>query len=162
MIAPGGGDKCKGMEIVMASRRSSTATGPEAHAGHVRADRPSLRHVCRPPHQRENALCSRWIRVPVRGSLWLLPPGPDQVRNISSPEPIERTRCGASPQATSCMLPASSPRVERAHAFRATPTRRDKRDEHSYRESRRASVSPAQTRFARVCSGIIASLSGMG
>ena len=27
-----------------------------------------------------------------RGSLWLLPPGPDQVRNISSPEPIERAR----------------------------------------------------------------------
>ena len=36
--------------------------------------------------------CARWIRVPGRGSLWLLPPGPDQVRNISSPEPIERAR----------------------------------------------------------------------
>ena len=33
-----------------------------------------------------------WERVPARGSLWLLPPGPDQVRNIASPEPIQRAR----------------------------------------------------------------------
>ena len=36
--------------------------------------------------------CARWIRMPDRGSLWLLPSGPDQIRNISSPEPIERAR----------------------------------------------------------------------
>lgn len=43
----------------------------------------------RAPHTK-SAQRARWIRVPGRGSLWLLPPGPDQVRNISSPEPIER------------------------------------------------------------------------
>ena len=43
----------------------------------------------------KNALRPRWIRVPGRGSLWLLPPGPDQVRNISSPEPIERAERSA-------------------------------------------------------------------
>ena len=36
--------------------------------------------------------CARWIRMPDRGSLWLLPSGPDQIRNISSSEPIERAR----------------------------------------------------------------------
>ena len=36
--------------------------------------------------------CIRWERAPARGSLWLLPPGPDQVRNSASPEPIECTR----------------------------------------------------------------------
>ena len=40
----------------------------------------------------KNAPCAQWERVPVRGSLWLLPSGPDQIRNISSPEPIERAR----------------------------------------------------------------------
>lgn len=35
--------------------------------------------------------CIRWERAPARGSLWLLPPGPDQVRNSASPEPIECT-----------------------------------------------------------------------
>lgn len=37
-------------------------------------------------------LRTRWIRMPDRGSLWLLPSGPDQIRNISSSEPIERAR----------------------------------------------------------------------
>lgn len=36
--------------------------------------------------------CVRWIRMPGRGSLWLLPSGPDQIRNMSSSEPIERAR----------------------------------------------------------------------
>lgn len=36
--------------------------------------------------------CARWIRMPDRGSLWLLPSGPDQIRNMSSSEPIERAR----------------------------------------------------------------------
>ena len=36
--------------------------------------------------------CVRWIRMPDRGSLWLLPSGPDQIRNMSSSEPIERAR----------------------------------------------------------------------
>ena len=36
--------------------------------------------------------CARWIRMPDRGSLWLLPSGPDHIRNISSSEPIERAR----------------------------------------------------------------------
>lgn len=36
--------------------------------------------------------CARWIRMPNRGSLWLLPSGPDQIRNMSSSEPIERAR----------------------------------------------------------------------
>lgn len=40
----------------------------------------------------KNAPCARWERVPVRGSLWLLPSGPDQIRNMSSSEPIERAR----------------------------------------------------------------------
>lgn len=40
----------------------------------------------------KNAPCAQWERVPGRGSLWLLPSGPDQIRNISSPEPIERAR----------------------------------------------------------------------
>ena len=35
--------------------------------------------------------CARWERAPARGSLWLLPSGPDQVRNSTSPEPIEHT-----------------------------------------------------------------------
>lgn len=35
---------------------------------------------------------ARWIRMPDRGSLWLLPSGPDQIRNMSSSEPIERAR----------------------------------------------------------------------
>ena len=34
--------------------------------------------------------CARRERMPVRGSLWLLPSGPDQIRNISSSEPLER------------------------------------------------------------------------
>ena len=37
-------------------------------------------------------LRTRWIRMPDRGSLWLLPSGPDQIRNMSSSEPIERAR----------------------------------------------------------------------
>ena len=37
-------------------------------------------------------LRARWIRMPDRGSLWLLPSGPDQIRNMSSSEPIERAR----------------------------------------------------------------------
>ena len=40
----------------------------------------------------KNAQCVGWIRMPVRGSLWLLPSGPDQIRNISSSEPIEHAR----------------------------------------------------------------------
>lgn len=36
--------------------------------------------------------CVRWIRMPDRGSLWLLPSGPDQIRNMSSSEPIERAK----------------------------------------------------------------------
>ena len=36
----------------------------------------------------KKAVCARWIRMPVRGSLWLLPPGPDQVRNLAPPKPI--------------------------------------------------------------------------
>ena len=35
---------------------------------------------------------ARWDRVPARGPLWLLPPGPDQVRGVASPEPAERAR----------------------------------------------------------------------
>ena len=38
------------------------------------------------------AKCARWEQVPARGPLWLLPPGPDQVRGVASPEPIERAR----------------------------------------------------------------------
>lgn len=30
--------------------------------------------------------------MPVRGPLWLLPPGPDQVRGVTSPEPTKRAR----------------------------------------------------------------------
>ena len=37
-------------------------------------------------------LRTRWIRMPDRGSLWLLPSGPDQIRNMPSSEPIERAR----------------------------------------------------------------------
>lgn len=37
-------------------------------------------------------LRTRWIRMPDRGPLWLLPSGPDQIRNMSSSEPIERAR----------------------------------------------------------------------
>jgi hypothetical protein len=33
---------------------------------------------------------ARWERVPARGPLWLLPPGPDQVRGVASPAPIQR------------------------------------------------------------------------
>ena len=47
---------------------------------------------CGRPFSHKNAPCAQWERVPVRGSLWLLPSGPDQIRNISSPEPIERAR----------------------------------------------------------------------
>lgn len=35
--------------------------------------------------------CARWERVPGRGSLWLLPPGPDQVRTMAPPRPIRGT-----------------------------------------------------------------------
>lgn len=31
-------------------------------------------------------------RVPARGPLWLLPPGPDQVRDVTSPDPVEKAR----------------------------------------------------------------------
>lgn len=45
-----------------------------------------------PCHGTKKRPCARWIRMPDRGSLWLLPSGPDQIRNMSSSEPIERAR----------------------------------------------------------------------
>ena len=56
----------------------------------------------------KKAVCTRWIRMPVRGSLWLLPPGPDQIRNMSSSEPIERAR-------RCCYIVAAPP--PRVHIF---------------------------------------------
>ena len=33
---------------------------------------------------------ARWERTPARGPLWLLPSGPDQVRGVTPPAPVER------------------------------------------------------------------------
>ena len=80
--------------------------------------------------------CTRWIRMPVRGSLWLLPPGPDQIRNISSPEPIERTR-------RCCYIVAAPPL--RVHIF----MRGTRDEEESYSASTRAMRSQASSSMAR-------------
>ena len=68
--------------VVERSRRRSR--GPARHQ--IPRRRPG--HVAAP----KKRPCARWIRMPDRGSLWLLPSGPDQIRNMSSSEPIERAR----------------------------------------------------------------------
>ena len=35
---------------------------------------------------------ARWERAPASDSLWLLPPGPDQVRGMASPAPIQHAQ----------------------------------------------------------------------
>lgn len=71
-----------GRLVVERSRRQSR--GPARHQAPCRHSR-----VAAAPKKRP---CARWIRMPDRGSLWLLPSGPDQIRNMSSSEPIERAR----------------------------------------------------------------------
>ncbi len=68
--------------VVERSRRQSR--GPARH----QIPRRLPDHVAAP----KKRPCARWIRMPDRGSLWLLPSGPDQIRNMSSSEPIERAR----------------------------------------------------------------------
>ena len=68
--------------VVERSRRQSR--GPARH----QIPRRLPDHVTAP----KKRPCARWIRMPDRGSLWLLPSGPDQIRNMSSSEPIERAR----------------------------------------------------------------------
>ena len=84
----------------------------------------------------KKAVCARWIRMPVRGSLWLLPPGPDQIRNISSSEPIERAR-------RCCYIVAAPP--PRVHIF----TRGTRDGRKSYSASTRAMRSQASSNMVR-------------
>ena len=75
---PGGGEVFGSRAIPQAKPRTSeTPSALPALAG-SRGTKKRLR--------------TRWIRMPDRGSLWLLPSGPDQIRNMSSSEPIERAR----------------------------------------------------------------------
>lgn len=75
---PAGGEVFGSRAIPQAQPRTSETPNTSSPAG-----------PCRSTKKRP---CARWIRMPDRGSLWLLPSGPDQIRNISSSEPIERAR----------------------------------------------------------------------
>ena len=75
---PAGGEVFGSRAIPQAKPRTSETPNTSPPAG-----------PCRGTKKRP---CARWIRMPDRGSLWLLPSGPDQIRNMSSSEPIERAR----------------------------------------------------------------------
>ena len=75
---PGGGEVFGSRAIPQAKPRTSETPNTSPPPG-----------PCRGTKKRP---CARWIRMPDRGSLWLLPSGPDQIRNMSSSEPIERAR----------------------------------------------------------------------
>ena len=75
---PAGGEVFGSRAIPQAQPRTSETPNTSSPAG-----------PCRGTKKRP---CARWIRMPDRGSLWLLPSGPDQIRNMSSSEPIERAR----------------------------------------------------------------------
>ena len=75
---PGGGEVFGSRAIPQATPRTSETPNTSPPPG-----------PCRGTKKRP---CARWIRMPDRGSLWLLPSGPDQIRNMSSSEPIERAR----------------------------------------------------------------------
>ena len=104
---------------------------------------------------------ARWIRVPVRDPLWLLPSGPDQVRSMSSPEPIERARRFAhTTRSRATWQPEPAP-LRKSYVCRtagASPVSRRYRP----RLNARATASPAHTRFWCVSSRPIAWSSAMG
>ena len=75
---PGGGEVFGSRAIPQAKPRTSETPNISPPAG--------------PNRGTKKRPCARWIRMPDRGSLWLLPSGPDQIRNMSSSEPIERAR----------------------------------------------------------------------
>lgn len=77
-FGPAGGEIFGSRAIPQAKPRTSETPNTSPPAG-----------PCRGTKKRP---CARWIRMPDRGSLWLLPSGPDQIRNMSSSEPIERAR----------------------------------------------------------------------
>lgn len=83
-------------------------------SGPAGGETPNISPPAGPNRGTKKRPCARWIRMPDRGSLWLLPSGPDQIRNMSSSEPIERAR-------RSVYLTCSRPTGQVGRAHRMDP-----------------------------------------
>ena len=78
------------------------------------SETPNISPPAWPCRGTKKRLRARWIRMPDRGSLWLLPSGPDQIRNMSSSEPIEHAR-------RSIYITCSSPAEQAAPRSKGKP-----------------------------------------
>ncbi len=74
------------MDIRGLRNRSTIKLTKSIYEAHFLAVGSKTGSACHDAHMQR----ARWERTPARGPLWLLPSGPDQVRGVTPPAPVER------------------------------------------------------------------------